>query len=216
MAAVTICNDFGAPQNKDCHCCPCFYIYLPWNDGTRYMILVFWMLSLRPIFSLSPFTFFKRLFSPSLSAIRVVSSEYLRLLIFLLAILLPASASSSLAFHLMYSAYKLNKEGDNIQPWCTPFPVWNESVIPCPVLAVALEIIPEYSLEGLMLKLKLQYFGQMMQRANSLKKTLMLGKNEGKRRKGQQRIRCLGSITNSMNINLSKLKDRGAWCAIVH
>ena len=71
----------------------------------------------KPNFSLSSFTFIKRLFSVSpLSAIMVVSSAYLRLLIFLLAILIPASASSSPAFHMMYSTYKLNKQGDNIQP----------------------------------------------------------------------------------------------------
>ena len=69
--------------------------------------------------------------SSSLSAIRVVSSSYLRLLIFLPAIWNPACASSSPAFH---SAYKLNKQGNNIQPWCTPFPIWNQSVVPCPVL----------------------------------------------------------------------------------
>ena len=68
------------------------------------------------------------------------------------------------------------------------------------------EINPEYSLEGLMLKLKLHYFGHLMQRANSLKKTLMSGKTEGKRR-GQQRMRWLDSITDSMNINLSKLQE---------
>ena len=56
---------------------------------------------------------------------------------FLLEILIPACASSSLAFHMMYSAYKLNKQGDKIQPWCTPFPIWNQSVVPCPVLTVA-------------------------------------------------------------------------------
>ena len=81
------------------------------------------------------------------------------------------------------------------------------------------EINPEYSLEGLMLKLKLHYFGHLMQRANSLKKTLMSGKTEGKRR-GQQRMRWLDSITDSMNINLSKLqeilKDRGDWHAVLH
>ena len=81
------------------------------------------MLSFKPTFSLSSFTFIKRLFSSSLSAIRVVSSAYLRLLIFLPAILIPARASSSPAFHLMYSAYKLNKQGDNIQPWCTPYAI---------------------------------------------------------------------------------------------
>ena len=99
------------------------------------MILVFWMLSFKPTFSLSSFTLIKRLFSSSsLSAIRVVSSAYLRFLIFLLAILIPAYASSSLAFLMMYSVYKLNKQVDNIQPWHTPFPVWNQSVVSCPVL----------------------------------------------------------------------------------
>ena len=90
----------------------------------------------------SSFTFIKRLFSSSLSAIRVVSSAYLRSLVFLLAILIPGMNewilihSSSLAFHIIYSAHKLNKQGDNIQPWCTPFPILNQSVVPCPVLTV--------------------------------------------------------------------------------
>ena len=82
------------------------------------------------------------------------------------------------------------------------------------------EINPEYSLKGLMLKLKLQYFGCLMQRADSLEKTLMLEKIEGKRRRGWQRLRWLDSITDSRGMNLSKLQeiveDRGAWCAAVH
>ena len=101
-------------------------------------ILVFWMLSFKPTFSLSSFTFIKRLFSSSsLPAIRVVSSAYLRLSIFLPAILIPACASSSLVFLMMCSAWKLNKQGDHIQPWSTPFPIWNQFVVPCPVLTVA-------------------------------------------------------------------------------
>ena len=93
------------------------------------MILVFWMLSFKLTFpfSLSPFNLIKRLFSySSLSAIRVVSPAYLRLLIFILAFLIPACPSSRPVFLMMYSAYKLNKQGDNIQPWCTPFPIWNQ------------------------------------------------------------------------------------------
>ena len=134
MAAITICSDFGAPKNKVAHCFHCFPIYLPGSNGTRCHDLFLF----KPTFSFSSFTFIKRLFSSSsLSAIRMVSSAYLRLLILLPAILIPACASSSPVFLMMYTAYKLNKQGDNIQPWCTPFSIWNQSVVPCPVLTVA-------------------------------------------------------------------------------
>ena len=80
----------------------------------------------------SPLTFIKSFFSCySLSSISMVSSAFLRLLIFLPAILIQAYALSSPVFLMMYSACKLNKKGDNIQPWCTPFPIWNQSVVPC-------------------------------------------------------------------------------------
>ena len=106
--------------------------------GPDAMILAFWMLSFIPAFSLSSFTFIKMLFSSSLlSAIRLLSSAYLTLLILLLAILILACVSSSLAFVMVYSACKLNKQGDNIQPWRTPFPIWNQSIVPCQVLTVA-------------------------------------------------------------------------------
>ena len=104
---------------------------MPWSS-------FFWILSFKPAFSFSSFTFIKRLFSSFLlSAIRVVSSASLRLLMFLLSILIPAYASYRPALCMMYLAYMLNKQGDNTQPWCTPFPIWNQSIVPCPVLTVA-------------------------------------------------------------------------------
>ena len=138
MAVVTICNDFGAPKIKSPTVSTvspsiCYQVM-----GPDAMILVFWMLSFKPDFSLLSFTFIKRLFSSSsLSALRVVSSAYLRLLIFLPTILIPACTSSSLAFLMMYSAYKLNKQGDNIQPWYTPSPICNQTVVLCLVLTIA-------------------------------------------------------------------------------
>ena len=105
--------------------------------GLDAMILVFWILSFKLTVSFTPLTFIKGLFSSSLSAIRAGSPAYLRLLIFLPANLIQVCAASSSEFLMMFSAYKLNKQGDNTQPWYTPFPIWNQSVVPCPVITVA-------------------------------------------------------------------------------
>jgi len=106
--------------------------------GPDAMILLFWMLSFKPTFKFSSFTFIKSLFSfSSLSAISVASSAYLRLLIFLLESWFQLVLHLARHFTWLYSACKLNKQGDNTQPWCTPFPIWNQSVVPCPVQTIA-------------------------------------------------------------------------------
>ena len=142
MAAVTICSDLEPWKIKSVTVSivsPSIFYEVMGPDA---MIFIFWMLSFKPTSLLFSSTFIKRLFSSSLlSAIRVVSSVYLRSLIFLPAILIPACASASQAFHMMYSAYKLNQQGDNIQPWCTPFPIWDQSIVPCPVLRCFLTCI---------------------------------------------------------------------------
>ena len=130
MAAVTICSDFGVPQKWSLSLFPLFphlFAMKWWDQMSWSSFSECWVLS--QLFH--SFTFISRLFSSSsLSTIRVVSSAYLRLLVFLPAILIPACPSSSLAFHMMYSAYKLNKQGDNIQPWCTPFPIFEPVCCP--------------------------------------------------------------------------------------
>ena len=133
IAVVTVCSDFGAPENL-----PLLPLFPPSIChkviGLDAMILVFWMFSFKPAFSLSSFTLIKRvLSSSSLSAIRLLSSTYLRLLIFLPAVLILACDSSSLAFHIMYSANRMTIYSLVI----TPFPIWNLSVVPCPVLTIA-------------------------------------------------------------------------------
>ena len=136
MPAVIIHRNFGAQENKTC---PRFQFFphqfsIKWWDQMPWSSF-FWILSFKPAFSLSCFPFIKRLFSSSsLSAIRVLLSVYLRLLIFLPEILIPACNSSSLTIHMKYSAYKLRKQGDSVQPCGTPFPILNQSVVSCPVL----------------------------------------------------------------------------------
>ena len=125
------------PQKIVSHSFHSLSIYCHEVMGLDVMILVFWMLSFLLTFLLFSFTFIKRLFSSSLYAITVESSAYLRLLIFLPEILILANAPSHPAFCIMYSAYKLNRQGDNIHPWCTPLSIWNPCVLPCPVLTVA-------------------------------------------------------------------------------
>ena len=137
MTAVTICSDFGAKKIKSVTVSIVSPSICDEMMGPDAMIFIFWTLSYKPAFSLSSFTFIKRLFSSSLSSIRGMSSEYLKLLIFLPTIYIPAGASSSLAFHMMQSACKFNKQCDNIQSWHTPFPIWNQTVVSCPVLTVA-------------------------------------------------------------------------------
>ena len=138
MASVNICSDFGSSQNKASHCFHCFPICFPWSDGKKCHDLHFLNAEFKPDVSLSSFIFIKRLFSfSSHTAMRVVTSAYLRLLIFLPANVIPACASSGWPFCMMYSAYSLNKQGGNIQPLCTPFLIWNQSVVPCSVLTVA-------------------------------------------------------------------------------
>ena len=138
MVAVTVCSDFGAQENKICHCFHFFLFYLPWSDGTRCHDLSFLNVDFQTSFLTLLFHPHQEAFSSSsLTAIRVISSAYLRLLLFLPAILNPTCDSSSLVFCMKYSAYKLNMQGDNTQPCCTPFLILNQSVVPCLVLTVA-------------------------------------------------------------------------------
>ena len=212
-----------------------FPINLPWSDGTRCHDLSFWMLSFKPVFSLSSFTFIKRLFSSSsLCAIRLkwqtlfswapkitadgdCSHEIERRLLLgrkamtkldsvlkRSRITLPAKVCvvKAVVFPVVvygYESWTIKKAErrriDAFELWCWRrlFRVsWTAGRANQSILKL---ISPKYSLEGLMLKLKLQYFGHLMWRANSLEKTLMLGKIEGRRRRGQQTMRWLDGIT---------------------
>ena len=137
MAAVSICSDLE-PEKRKCVTPSTFSPSICHAVmGPDAMVLVFLILSLQPALSLSSFTLIKRLFSSSLSAIRVVSSAHLRLLMFLPPILVPACNSPSPAFLMMCSVYRLNRQGDSRQPCCIPFLILNQSVVPYRVLTVA-------------------------------------------------------------------------------
>ena len=161
--------------------------------GPDAMIFIFWMLSFKPVFSLSSFTFIKRLFSSYLlSVIRVVSSAYLRLLIFLPAILIPASASSSLAFHMMYSVCKLDKRGDNTQPWHIKVNIQKTKIM-------ASSPITSWQIYGKQWKTVRDYFGGSQittdgDCSHEIKSRLLLGKKP---------ITNLVSILKSRDITLS-------------
>ena len=133
MAAVTICSDFGAPKNS--HCFDCFPIYLALRDGTGCHYLSFLNVELEANFFTLHFHFhqedFHFLFTFCHKGGVICISEVIDIS--------PGNLDSSLCcFQSSVShAYKLNKQGDNIQPWRTPFPIWNQSVVPCPVLTVA-------------------------------------------------------------------------------
>ena len=133
---------FGAPQNKVWHCFQRFPIYLPWSEGTGCHDLCFLNVELSANFFTLLFHFHQELFrSSSLFAIRVVSLHIWGYWYFSRQSWIPACASSSPAFLMMYSACKLNKQGDNIQSWRTPFPILNQSIVPCPVLTCFLTCI---------------------------------------------------------------------------
>ena len=137
MATVTICSDFEAQENEACHCFHCFSIYLPWIDGTRgYDLSFFECWALTQLFH-SPLSLSSRSSLVPLHFLHkggvICISEVIDIS---LGKLDSSLASSTPAFCMMYSAYKLDEQGDSIQPWDTPFPIWSQSVVPFPVLII--------------------------------------------------------------------------------
>ena len=134
MAAVTVASDFGVQENS-LSLFPHLLAMKWWDQMSWPSFFECWVLSQHFHSPLSPSS--SKNIPSSPSAIRVMSSDYPGWLIFLLAILIPVCASTSPAFCMMYSTHELYKQGDNMQPWHTPSPIWKQSVIPCPVLTVA-------------------------------------------------------------------------------
>ena len=141
MAALTISSDFGAQEEEICHYFHLFPFYLPWSNGARchnlscFLFLIF---SFKPALSLSSFTLIKTLVPLCFLPLEWYHSHIWDCWCFFLpSILIPARSSPSLAFLMMHSAYRLNKQGDNRQPCCTPFSILNQSVVPYRVLTVA-------------------------------------------------------------------------------
>ena len=134
MATVMICDDFGAQENEIWYCFHIFPVCLPWVMGLDAIIFIFWMSSFKPAFSVSSLSSRGSLV---LLHFLPLKCYHLRLSVFLMAVLIPACDSSSPAFRMTYSAYKLNKQGDSILLWHTPFPILHPSIVLCPVLTVA-------------------------------------------------------------------------------
>ena len=174
--------------------------------GPDAMISVFWVLSFKSVFSLSSFTFSGWLYFSGLQKVRLVKA-----MVFPVVMYRCESWTIKKAEHWTIDAFEL---------WC-----WRR-LLRVPWTArrsnqsILKEISPGYSLEGLILKLKLQYFGHLMQRANLLEKTLMVGRIEGKKRRGRQRMKWLDGVTDPTNMGLGRLwelvMDREAWYAVVH